>query len=290
VVLIGDVDQLPAVGPGTVLADTIASGAVPVCRLTHVFRQAAQSLIIRSAHRVHQGEFPQVPRWVDWRDGNCVFVEEEEPEAIAARVVRLVAEDLPTRGYPSGSIQVIGPTYRGAAGVTQLNEMLQERLNPAAPGRAELRRGSRLLRVGDRVLQQRNDYDKNVFNGDIGVVSGMDTVTQLLRVAYPEALVLYDFPEVEELQLAYALTVHKSQGSEYEAVVLALHRSHYMMLQRNLLYTAITRARRLLVIVGDRRALWRAVRNDRIAQRMSRLADRLSGRLPDTAPQLRLIT
>jgi len=288
VVLIGDVDQLPAVGAGNVLRDVIRSGAVRVCRLTHVFRQAAQSMIIRSAHRVNQGEFPLMVPEAKWHDENCAFVEEEEIEALAQRVTRLVAEELPRKGLKPSDIQVIAPVYRGAAGVSRLNELLQERLNPPTPGRAEVRRGGRLIRVGDRVLQLVNDYDKGVFNGDIGVVSGLDTVQQLVRVAFPDCLVQYYFSEIDQLQLAYALTVHKSQGSEYPAVVLVLHRSHYVMLQRNLLYTGLTRARKLLVIAGDRKALWRAVGNDKQALRWSRLADRLAGRLPDNLPQPRL--
>jgi exodeoxyribonuclease V alpha subunit len=288
VVLVGDVDQLPAVGAGNVLGDVIRSGAVPVIRLTEIFRQAAQSMIVQSAHRVNRGGFPVVVSADEWRDHNCVFIEEEDIEALAQRVVDMVTDVLPRRGCRREDIQMIAPIYRGAAGVSRLNDLLQERLNPPAPSKAEMRRGGRMMRVGDRVLQLVNDYDKNVFNGDMGVVSGMDTVQQLLRVAFPESLVHYDFSETDRLQLAYALTVHKSQGSEYEVVVLVLHRSQYVMLQRNLLYTGLTRARRLLIIMGDRKALWTAVRNDRMMLRWSRLADRLAGRLSDGDPHLRL--
>jgi exodeoxyribonuclease V alpha subunit len=290
VVLVGDADQLPAVGAGNVLGDLIRSRTVPVQRLTQVFRQAAQSMIIRSAHSVNQGEFPITVPEAKWRQENAVFVEEDDIERLAEGVTRMVTEGLPRRGYLPHDVQVIAPLYRGEAGVTRLNERLQERLNPPATGRPEVRRNGRLLRVGDRVLQTTNDYDKNVFNGDIGVVSGIDAVQQLVRVAFPESLVQYDFSEIDCLQLAYALTVHKSQGSEYPVVVLVMHRSHYVMLQRNLLYTGLTRARKLLLIMGDRKALWRAVRNDMIAQRWSRLADRLAGRLPDddAAPRLPL--
>jgi exodeoxyribonuclease V alpha subunit len=288
VVLIGDVDQLPAVGAGNVLGDVIRSEAVPVCRLTQVFRQAAQSMIIRSAHQVNRGEFPVTVPEAKWKTENCVLIEEEDIEKLAQRVTRLVTEELPRRGFLPNDTQVIAPLYRGEAGVTRLNELLQERLNPPATGRAEVRRGGRLFRVGDRVLQLVNDYDKNVFNGDIGIVSGVDATQQLLRVAFPESLVLYDFSEIDRLQLAYALTVHKSQGSEYKVVVLVMHRSQYIMLQRNLLYTGLTRARDVLLIAGDRRALWKAVRNDRIALRWSRLADRLAGRLSDSQPQSQL--
>jgi exodeoxyribonuclease V alpha subunit len=287
-VLVGDADQLPAVGPGNVLGDIIRSGAVPVCRLTEVFRQAAQSMIVRSAHRIHRGQFPVTVPEAKHRGQNCVFIEEDEVENIVGRVVRLVTQTLPRQGFEPQDVQVIAPLHRGAAGVSKLNDVLQETLNPRQQGRFEVRRGGRMLRVGDRVLQLVNDYDKNVFNGDIGVVSGLDLKEQLLRVAFPESLVLYDFSEIDQLQLAYAMTVHKSQGSEYEAVVLVLHRSQYVMLQRNLLYTGLTRARKMLVIVGDRRGLWAAVRNDRQARRWSRLAARIAGRLPDDRPQAEL--
>lgn len=287
-VLVGDADQLPAVGPGNVLGDIIGSGTIPVRRLTQVFRQAAQSMIVQSAHRVHQGEFPVTVPEPKRRGQNCLFAEEEEVEDIVGRVVKLVTQTLPRYGFKSQDIQVIAPLHRGAAGVSKLNEVLQETLNPRQQGRFEVRRGGRMLRVGDRVLQLVNDYDKNVFNGDIGVVSGLDLSQQLLRVAFPECLVVYDFSEIDQLQLAYAMTVHKSQGSEYEAVVLVLHRSQYVMLQRNLLYTGLTRARKMLVIVGDRRGLWTAVRNDRQARRWSRLAARIAGQLPDSRPQAEL--
>jgi len=287
-VLVGDADQLPAVGPGNVLGDIIRSRAVPVIRLTQVFRQAAQSMIVQSAHRVHRGEFPLVMPEAKWHGENCAFIEEEDIDRIAGRVVKLVTETLPQLGFPPKDVQVIAPIHRGAAGVSQLNDAMQETLNPPQPSHFELRRGGRLIRVGDRVLQLVNDYDKLVFNGDIGMVTGLDPVQQLMRVAFPETLVVYDFTELDQLQLAYALTVHKSQGSEYPAVVLVLHKSQYVMLQRNLLYTGLTRARRMLVIVGDRRAIWRAVNNDRQAMRWSRLADRLAGRLPDDRRQQEL--
>ena len=242
-------------------------------------------MIVQSAHRVHRGEFPAMVQSPKHRGQNCVFVEEDDVEKIVGRVVKLVTETLPRQGFKPQDIQIIAPLHRGPAGVSNLNDVLQERLNPRQSGRYEVRRGGRLLRVGDRVLQLVNDYDKNVFNGDIGVVSGLDLTQQLLRIAFPDCLVHYDFSEIDQLQLAYAMTVHKSQGSEYEAVVLVLHRSQYIMLQRNLLYTGLTRARKMLAIVGDQRGLWRAVRNDRQARRWSRLSARLAGHLPDGRPQ-----
>ena len=284
-VLIGDADQLPAVGAGNVLADVIRSQAIPVCRLTEIFRQAAESMIVQSAHQVNRGQYPSIVPEAKWGEGNCIFVEEQEIDRVPEQVARLVTDTLPRRGHRPADVQVIAPLHRGAGGVSRLNEVLQEKLNPAAPGRPEVRRTAQLMRVGDRVLQLKNDYDKNVFNGDIGSIAGMDAVQQTVSVAFPECLVQYDFSELEQLQLAYALTVHKSQGSEYEVVILVLHRSQYIMLQRNLLYTGLTRARSLLVVVGDQKALWRAVRNDRQALRFSRLAERLAGVLPDGRPQ-----
>ncbi len=283
--LVGDADQLPAVGAGNVLGDVIRSDAVPVVRLTEIFRQAAESQIVQSAHAVNRGEFPSVTDPAHWRDQNCLLVEVEEADDIPACVNRLITETLPGRGYRPENTQVIAPLHRGPAGVSRLNEELQTNLNPAAPGRTELLRGGRLVRIGDRVLQLRNDYDKHVFNGDMGVIASMDSVQQIMQVAFPDCLVQYEFSELDQLQLAYAMTVHKSQGSEYEAVILVLHRSQYVMLQRNLLYTGLTRARSLLVLVGDKRAIWRAVRNDRQSLRFSRLADRLRGRLQDGRTQ-----
>jgi exodeoxyribonuclease V alpha subunit len=275
VVFVGDADQLPSVGAGNVLADLIESGAVPVCRLTQVFRQAAQSLIVTNAHGVNQGEFPLLlpPREREGRD--CVFVEVEDAEAVPDLVVRLATHSLPRRGFPQADIQVLAPMHRGSAGVGHLNERLQEAWNPPWPDRPELLRGSRRFRVGDRVIQTVNNYDKGVFNGDIGTVARIDLADQAITVAFPDAEVVYDFADYDELQLAYALSVHKSQGSEYPAVILVLCSSHYMMLQRNLLYTALTRARKLCVLVGEKRAIGRAVRNDKATVRYTRLAERL---------------
>lgn len=274
VLLVGDADQLPSVGVGNVLRDVIASGAVEVVRLQHVFRQAESSAIVRNAHRINQGLYPELR--ADNSAGRDFFMlEEEDPEKAAALVADLAAERLPSRyGFdPLLDVQVLTPMHRGAAGAQQLNQLLQERLNPQG---AEIARGAPRLRVGDKVMQVRNNYDREVFNGDLGVVARLDPAAETVWVRFDE-LVPYPYGELDEIVLAYAITVHKSQGSEYRAVVLPLVMQHYIMLQRNLLYTAVTRARDLVVVVGSKRALGMAVRNDRIDRRNSALVERLTG-------------
>jgi exodeoxyribonuclease V alpha subunit len=282
-VLVGDVDQLPSVGPGTVLRDVIASGAVPVVRLTEIFRQAAQSLIVLNAHRIHEGEMPDFgaapptgagAAGADMRD--FFFIEEDDP-ARAAEVIRdLVSVRLPRRyGLDPLEIQVLSPMHRGDLGAGNINLLLQEALSGSAPAAASLTRGARTFRAGDKVMQIRNDYDKEVWNGDIGRVVEADAASQLLRVRFDDRDIEYGLDEIDELTLAYAATVHKSQGSEYPAVVIPVHTQHYMMLQRNLLYTAVTRGKRLVVLVGSRKALGMAVRNAEIALRCCGLGQRL---------------
>lgn len=278
VVFVGDADQLPSVGAGNVLGDLIASGAVPVCRLTQVFRQAAQSLIVTNAHRVNRGEFPLLVPPKERKDKDCLFVEVEDSAAASQMVVTLATRSLVREGFAPSDVQILSPMHRGEAGVGHLNERLQDAWNPAREGKPELIRGSRRFRSGDRVIQLKNNYDKQIYNGDIGVITNIDHVEQSLSVAFPEAEVEYDFADYDELQLAYALSIHKSQGSEYPAVILVLGSAHYMMLQRNLLYTALTRARKMCVIVGEKRAIGRAVRNDKAANRFTRLAERLQAK------------
>lgn len=275
VVFVGDADQLPSVGAGNVLNDLIESGTVPVCRLTQVFRQAAQSLIVTNAHRINRGEFPVLfpPREREGKD--CLFVQVEDSDAAAEMVVTVATKSMSRLGFSPADVQVLAPMHRGAAGVGYLNERLQDAWNPAGDGTPALLRGSRRFREGDRVIQLKNNYDKQVYNGDIGVISKIDNVEQELKVAFPDTEVTYDFADYDELQLAYALSIHKSQGSEYPAVILVLTSSHYMMLQRNLLYTALTRARKLCVLIGEKRAIGRAVRNGNAGKRFTRLAERL---------------
>ena len=282
--LVGDVDQLPSVGPGTVLRDVIASGVVPTVRLTEIFRQAAESLIVLNAHRIHDGEMPELGSSggagggagaggasVDNRD--FFFIEEDDPARAAALIRDLVAVRLPRRyGFHPHEIQVLSPMHRGDLGAGNINLLLQEALTPGAPS---LARGARTFRVGDKVMQIRNDYDKEVWNGDIGRVVAADGAEQTLLVRFDDRDIDYGLDEIDQLTLAYAATVHKSQGSEYPAVVIPVHTQHYMMLQRNLLYTAVTRGKRLVVLIGSRKALGMAVRNAEIALRCSGLAERL---------------
>jgi exodeoxyribonuclease V alpha subunit len=280
-VLVGDVDQLPSVGPGTVLADIIASKAVPVVRLTEIFRQAGQSWIVQAAHRVHHGVLPES---APAGQGDFYFVEADTPEIILERIITLVRDRIPARFglEPLRDVQVLTPMNRSLLGARNLNTCLQQVLNPSATGPVVERYGWS-YRVGDKVLQTVNNYHKEVFNGDIGRVSALDETDQELTVDYDGRSVVYDFGELDELSLAFAMTIHKSQGSEYPAVVMPVHTQHYVMLQRNLLYTGITRGKKLVVLVGSRKALALAVQRQDTARRYSALRRRLHvGRLdPD---------
>ena len=275
--LVGDADQLPSVGPGNVLRDLLRSGAIPSVVLTELFRQARDSQIVVNAHRINAGQMPSLKREPR---GDFFFVMEEDLIRAQHLVLDLVQRRIPNHYHLNSmsDIQVISPMYRGPLGVTSLNEELQARLNPSTF--VSLEWGGRRLRLGDKVMQVRNNYDKGVFNGDVGWIRAINKENATIKVEFLEEagplLVSYDFNELDELVLAYAVTVHKSQGSEYPAIVLALVNQHYMLLQRNLLYTAITRAKRLCVIVGQPRALEVAVRNNRVALRNTALAERLS--------------
>jgi exodeoxyribonuclease V alpha subunit len=277
--LVGDADQLPSVGPGSVLHDLLASEQVPSVRLTELFRQARSSAIVVNAHRVNAGEMPELrpdPR------GDFFFLRSDDPTQAAHLIVDLVARRLPARYHldPVRDIQVLAPVYRGAAGVHALNEALQARLNPLE-GEAAVAGASRGIGPGDKVMQTRNDYDKGVYNGDVGRVLPLEPGATATRVEFPEesgpVTVAYEPHELDELTLAYCISIHRAQGSEYPCVVMPLLMQHYMLLQRNLLYTAMTRARRLCVVVGDPRALRRAVENDALGARNTGLAERLHG-------------
>jgi exodeoxyribonuclease V alpha subunit len=261
-IIVGDVDQLPSVGPGTVLRDLIASNVIPVARLTKIFRQAAESLIIQNAHRVNRSEFPQLIR-PGQTLSDCYFIEAEEPEEILQWIIKTVATSLPRRyGWnPLTDIQVLAPMNRGRVGAHQLNTVLQENLNPAASGKTELSRLGRTLRVGDKVIQRVNNYKLEVFNGDMGAIEYIDLIDQLVVVRYADRLVTYDYADVLELGHGFAVSVHKSQGSEYPAVVIPVHMQHFMMLSRNLLYTALTRAKKMVVLIGTTRAIGAAMQN-----------------------------
>jgi exodeoxyribonuclease V alpha subunit len=272
--LVGDVDQLPSVGAGNVLNDVIRSGIGPVTRLDVIFRQAETSQIIRNAHRINRGESPDTS---NRSDDFFVFVE-EDPDKAAELLIDIVQNRIPEKfGFdPLDDIQVLAPMYRGAVGVAALNQTLQDRLNNNQSGRkAERRLAGRVFRVGDKVIQTRNNYDKDVFNGDIGRVYSFDMTNQIMAVRMDERLIKYDWSEADELTHAYCISVHRAQGSEYPCIVMPVVTQHYMMLQRNLLYTAVTRARKLVVLVGTRKAIAIAVKNNDVAQRWSALDWRL---------------
>ncbi|MBP7830123.1 MAG: ATP-dependent RecD-like DNA helicase [Kiritimatiellae bacterium] len=274
-ILVGDVDQLPSVGPGCVLRDLIDCNQFPVCRLTHIFRQAATSAIITNAHRVNAGELPFYPkeRTTEGPLSDFYFIETEEPAAACDRVVSLVGEAIPKRFHiRPQDIQVITPMQRGELGARNLNLRLQAALNPRGPA---IERYGWTFRVGDKVMQMENDYDKDVFNGDIGRITGLDEEERELKVRFDDREVAYDFQEMDEVSLAYATTIHKSQGSEYPCVVIPIHTQHYILLQRNLLYTAITRGRKLVIVVGTVKAMAIAAHKVESHSRVTTLKDRL---------------
>jgi exodeoxyribonuclease V alpha subunit len=274
-VLVGDIDQLPSVGAGQVLADVIESGAATVIRLTEIFRQAAQSKIVVSAHKINHGELPDLDRA---GDSDFYFISREDPDAARATIVELVAERIPARfGLdPVTDVQVLTPMHRGELGTAAVNRALQDRLNPHG---VELARGDRVFRRGDKVMQLKNDYDRSVFNGDIGVIDALDLEAGTMHVDFDGRGVRYERNELDQLIHAYAVSVHKSQGSEYPAVVIPLVTQHFMMLQRSLLYTAVTRGKKLVVLVGSRRAVQLAVNNADARRRYTWLAERVKSAL-----------
>ncbi len=275
-ILVGDVDQLPSVGPGSVLRDVIDSDMVPVCRLTEVFRQAAQSSIITNAHRINRGQQPLYPQGKvqDVRGSDFYFFPAEEPEQAVAEVIRLVRDAIPKHFdfHPLDDVQVLTPMQRSEIGARNLNLLLQGALNPTGPSVAKFGWN---FRVGDKVMQTVNDYEKDVFNGDMGRIASVDEVEQEVEVRYEGRVVTYDFNELDELQPSFAVTIHKSQGSEYPVVVVPIHTQHYMMLQRNLLYTAITRGKKLVVLVGTKKAVAMAVKRTESQKRITTLRRRL---------------
>ncbi|HET9376522.1 MAG TPA: ATP-dependent RecD-like DNA helicase [Chthoniobacterales bacterium] len=273
--LVGDIDQLPSIGPGTVLADIIRSNVIPVVRLTEIFRQSASSRISASAHCIRAGQMPQIEE--PNKESDFFFIERDEPIGIESTIVTLVKERIPKKlGLdPILDVQVLCPMNRGSLGAREMNMLLQQRLNPARDGDPTVERFGWQFRLRDKVIQTENDYDKEVFNGDIGQIVKIQPEEQELTVRFDDRDVPYDFGELDEISLAYAITIHKSQGSEFPAVVIPLAMQHYLLLQRNLVYTAITRGRQMVVLVGQKRALANAVRNDNVDERFSALYDRL---------------
>ncbi len=277
-VLVGDVDQLPSVGPGNVLRDVIASRIVPVVELNEVFRQAAESSIIRNAHLINSGQIPELKQKGGAKT-DFYFFRQDDPEAAADLVVELVCSRIPrTFGFRPEDIQVLSPMLRGAVGVNSLNRRLQDAVNPQ---RVRLTRGDRQFRLHDRVMQLRNNYDKDVYNGDMGVITYLDAEEREMTVRFDERSVSYQWEDMDELIPAYAISIHKSQGGEYPVVVIPLMMQHYMLLQRNLVYTAVTRGRKLVVLVGEWKALAIAVKNNHMRTRYTWLAHRLAGEAPE---------
>lgn len=270
-IMVGDTDQLPSVGAGNVLKDIISSGRIPVVRLSRIFRQARGSRIIMNAHRINKGEQIDMR---GGRDSDFFFAAKETNEEVVELLVKYCTENLPRYYHVDAlqDIQVLTPMQRGVCGAANLNQVLQEAMNP---GSIFLRRGGTQYRLHDKVMQIRNDYDKEVFNGDIGVINHVDMEERELTVNFDGREVVYDVSELEELTLAYAITIHKSQGSEYPIVVMPFTMSHYVMLQRNLLYTGVTRAKKILVLIGEKKAVWYAVKNETTADRNTKLAERL---------------
>ncbi len=273
-ILVGDIDQLPSVGAGNVLRDIIDSGVVPVVRLTRIFRQAQTSRIIMNAHRINEGKLPDIS---NGSNTDFFFMEQEEPEKAVEQITELVKTKL-SRYYhtPPTQIQVLTPMQRGVVGAANLNLALQQALNPEGDG---LRRSGLIFRIGDKVMQLRNNYDKEVFNGDIGTISSVDLQDRTLLVEFEGRSVEYDVSELDELVHAYATTIHKAQGSEYPIVVMPIMMTHFVMLQRNLLYTGITRAKKILVLMGTKKALAYAVRNVTVTNRNTLLKERLRGEI-----------
>jgi len=277
ILLVGDIDQLPSVGPGNILRDLIASEQVPVVRLTQVFRQAATSMIIANAHRINIGEYPMLESvGAETPSSDCLWWGAPEPENGVQAIQQLVGELMPKWGFnPARDLQVLCPMTRGIMGTRNLNTVLQQLINPPNPGKAEIVRGGIILRVGDRVIQKKNDYNREVFNGDMGVIAAIDLEEQEVTVQFADRQVNYDYADLDEITLAWCVTVHKAQGSEYPVVIMPIFMQHYMMLSRNLLYTGLTRAKQLAVLVGPKKAIGLAVRQVKDQQRYTLLAQRL---------------
>jgi exodeoxyribonuclease V alpha subunit len=286
VVLVGDKDQLPSVGPGTVLASFLASGWFRVTQLERIFRQAEGSRIVVNAHRVNRGLMPEKPRTSGDELADFYWIEQDDPEKTLAIIEKMVVERIPARFPfdPVDDVQILTPMNRGCCGTVAINERLEALLNPSeAEG---FRFGERSFKAGDKIMQTANNYDKNVFNGDMGRIARVNHSAKKFTVLFDGPHTIeYGFDEADQLMLAYAVTVHKAQGSEYPAVILPFLSQHYMMLQRNLLYTAMTRAKKLLILVGSERAVRMAVENARLEPRSTLLTERLREKLRELRPE-----
>lgn len=266
-VFVGDIDQLPSVGAGNVLQDILQSNRIPSTQLTEIFRQAAHSKIIVNAHKINSGEFPDIS---NEKEGDFFFIEEEDTEKIAETISQLVQHRLPKayKFHPFNDIQVLAPMNRGIIGNRNLNQILQKKLNPSYEPLVKV---GRVFHEGDKIMQIKNNYDKDVFNGDVGRLEKIDRSEQEVMVNFDGKKVEYDFADLDQLVLAYSVSVHKYQGSECPCVVLPIHTSHYMMLYKNLIYTGITRGKQLVVVIGTKKALWMSVSNDKVAKRFTAL-------------------
>ncbi|MHC5722560.1 MAG: SF1B family DNA helicase RecD2 [Nostoc sp.] len=275
--LVGDIDQLPSVGAGNVLADLINSRQVPVVRLTQVFRQAATSKIITASHLINRGQYPNIESISDTPESDCLWHGGGlQPEHGVQAISELITDFIPKLGFnPATDVQVLAPMSRGLVGTRNLNNVLQQLINPPSPEKIEVTRGGTIFRVGDRVIQLTNDYQREVFNGDVGFITTIDTEEQEVIVQYQERDVTYDYADMNELALAWSVSIHKSQGSEYPVVILPLYTQHYMMLTRNLLYTGLTRAKKLAIIIGSKKAISMCVRSTKSQERYTRLQQRL---------------
>ncbi|MBW4506870.1 MAG: ATP-dependent RecD-like DNA helicase [Scytonematopsis contorta HA4267-MV1] len=277
ILFVGDIDQLPSVSPGQVLADLINSHRVPVVRLTQVFRQAQTSAIITAAHQINHGQYPRIEPISNTPTADCLWHGGGyEPEHGVQAICELIEQFIPSLGFnPSTDVQILTPMARGLVGTRNLNRVLQQLINPPRPEKVEITRGDLILRTGDRVIQLTNDYQREVFNGDVGFITNIDKEEQEVTIQYNERDVVYDYPDLNEITLAFATTIHKSQGSEYPVVILPMYTQHYMMLSRNLLYTGLTRAKKLAIIIGSQKAIGMAVRSVNQQQRYTQLQQKL---------------
>ncbi|WP_307730480.1 AAA family ATPase [Chroococcus sp. FPU101] len=276
--IVGDTDQLPSVGPGNVLRDLIESKRIPVIRLTQVFRQAASSAIVRVAHQINKGQYPQLEAISNQPQSDCLWHNGgTEPEHGVQVIGELLQGLIPQLGFnPATDVQVLCPMTRGIVGTRNLNGVLQQLLNPPSLTKAEITRGGMVFREGDRIIQLKNDYDREVYNGELGTITRIDPTEQEMVIEIDEREVVYDYADLNEITLAYSITIHKSQGSEYPVVILPLYLQHYVMLSRNLIYTAITRGKKLVILVGSSKAIAIAVKQQNEQQRYTRLRERLS--------------